>query len=179
MLIKSKIQIGAATLLLATFTAVAADGMKYDNNDKYRANEFSMDVFGTAAIGKYTIDHLSGSRIRHNSTLGAGVGMSYFINRNIGFGADAYSENKKGALVDNASANVIMRFPLGDSGFAPNIFGGGGYQFDTAKAWFAQLGAGVEYRFTPRIGAFVDARFVLPDETKYYGVGRLGMRFAF
>ena len=25
----------------------------------------------------------------------------------------------------------------------------------------------------------LDARRVLPDETKYYGVGRLGLRFAF
>lgn len=178
MLIKNTIQVGAAVLLLTTFTAAAADRPNH-HDDKYRANELSMDVFGTAAIGKYTIDHLSGSRVRHNSTLGVGMGMSYFVNRTLGFGADAYSENKKGALVDNASANMILRFPLGTTGFAPNIFGGGGYQFDTAKAWFAQVGAGVEYRFTPHIGAFVDARFVLPDETKYYGVARLGMRFAF
>ncbi|MCD6050502.1 MAG: hypothetical protein K0Q55_1905 [Verrucomicrobia bacterium] len=166
-------------MLLAAFTAVSAQGAEHDDHETYRANEFSMDLFGTASIGKYTIDHLSGSRVRHNSTLGAGVGMSYFVNRTLGFGADAYSENKKGALVDNASMNVIMRFPLGDSGFAPNIFGGGGYQFDTAKAWFAQAGAGLEYRFTQNVGIFTDFRFVLPDETKYYGVARLGMRFAF
>ena len=30
-----------------------------------------------------------------------------------------------------------------------------------------------------KVGAFVDARWVVPDETKYYGVARAGLRFAF
>lgn len=47
------------------------------------------------------------------------------------------------------------------------------------EAWFVQVGAGMEYRFTRNVGVFVDARWVLPDETKNYGVARLGMRFAF
>jgi len=166
-------------LMLAAGSASAEHGMKYDQSELYRANEVSLDLFGTASIGKYTIDHLSGSRIRHNSTLGAGVGMSYFFTRTIGIAGEAYSENTKHALVDNASSSVVFRFPLGESGFAPYIFGGGGYQFDSAKAWFAQGGAGLEYRFSPQIGMFLDGRMVLPDKTKYYGVARLGMRFAF
>jgi hypothetical protein len=75
--------------------------------------------------------------------------------------------------------SLILRLPLGRSGFAPYAFGGGGYQFDMAEVWFAQLGADMESRFTPNVGAFPNARWVLPDETKYYGVARLGLRFAF
>ena len=122
---------------------------------------------------------MSEARIRHNTRLGAGLGLSYFITRNIGISADAYSENTTGTFVDSASLNLTARFPLGESGFAPYIFGGGGHQFDLAKIWFGQAGAGVEYRFTPNVGMFVDARLVLPERTRYYGVARLGMRFAF
>ena len=31
----------------------------------------------------------------------------------------------------------------------------------------------------PHLGVFIDARRVLPNETKYYGIARLGMRVAF
>lgn len=61
---------------------------------------------------------------------------------------------------------------------APYALGGGGRHFDRVKTWFAQAGVGVEYRFTPRVGVFLDARGVLANETQYYGVARLGMRFA-
>lgn len=171
--------------MLAAKSALAAGmdsndhGMKYDRGDYYRASELSVDAFGSGSIGKYTIDNLSGDRIRHNTRLGVGAGLSYFFTRNIGVGGEAYSENTTGTFVDSASANLILRLPLGQSGFAPYAYGGGGRQFDNAKSWFAQLGAGMEYRFTPNIGVFVDARWVLPDEEKYYGVGRLGLRFAF
>lgn len=99
----------------------------------------------SASLGKYTINHLSGSRVRHDTRLGAGLGLNYFFTRNIGIGGDAYSEDTTGAFVDSASASLILRLPLGQSGFAPYAFGGGGYQFDMAEVWFAQLGAGMEF----------------------------------
>jgi len=187
---KNKMLVGGTILLLAAMPALAAEnvsndpGLRYDQGDLYRANELSLDAFGTASLGKYSIEHSttelsSTSRVRHNTRLGAGLGLSYFITRNIGIGADAYSENTTGVFVDSVSANLILRLPLGQSGFAPYAFGGGGRQFDMAKVWFCQIGAGMEYRFTPQVGVFLDARWVLPDETKYYGVARLGLRFAF
>jgi hypothetical protein len=149
------------------------------DNDLYRANELSVDAFGSASLGKYTIDHPSGRRIRHNTQLGGGAGINYFFTRNIGIGADAYSENTDGSVVDSASANLILRLPLGQSGFAPYVFGGGGYHFEEIRTQFAQAGLGIEYRFTPHLGMFIDARGVLPDHTPDYGVARLGFRFAF
>lgn len=184
-LMKNRIMIGGTILMLAAKSALGADhsgnnhGTKYDQGGLYRAGELSVDAFGTASLGKSTIENLSNDRVRNNTRLGAGLGVSYFFTRNIGIGGEAYSEDTKGVLVDSASANLILRFPLGEGGFAPYAFGGGGRQFDDAKSWFAQVGAGMEYRFTRNIGAFVDARWVLPDETKYYGVARLGLRFAF
>lgn len=176
---RNNLVIAGAAVVVATMSASAADNRGYTSGELYRESELSVDVFGSASLGRSTIDHLSSSRIRHNARLGAGVGLNYFFTQMIGVGADVYSENTDGAFIDSASANLILRFPLGTSGFAPYAFGGGGHRFDGAEAWFAQVGGGMEYRFTPQVGVFFDARWVIPDETKYYGVARLGMRFSF
>jgi hypothetical protein len=184
-LMKNKMLVGGTILMLAATSALGQDnpannqGPHYDQGNLYRASELSVDGFGTASLGKYTLDHPSNARVRHNARLGAGAGINYFITQNIGIGAEAYSENTSGTFIDSASANLILRLPLGQSGFAPYAFGGGGRNFDTLKLWFAQAGAGIEYRFTPHVGVFIDACGVLPNEAKYYGVARLGMRFAF
>jgi hypothetical protein len=182
---KNQILVGGTILILATTSVLGADNMNndqdqpYDPGDLYRANELSMDVFGSASLGKYSLDHLSTSRIRHDTRLGAGLGLTYFFTRNLGIGAEAYSEDTDGVFIDSASANLTARFPVGDSGFAPYVFGGGGQQFDLNKLTFGQAGGGIEYRFTPRVGAFTDVRMVWPTETRYFGVARLGVRFAF
>ena len=185
-LTKNNLIIGGTILLLAATSALGQDtlmtnnsGTHHNQGDLYQASELSLDGFGTASVGAYTLDHISNNRIRQNTELGAGAGVNYFITRNIGIGGDAYSENTTGPFIDSASGNLILRLPLGQSGFAPYIYGGGGYQFDMAKKGFVQAGGGMEYRFTRHVGVFIDARGVVPRETKYYGVGRLGLRFAF
>ncbi len=147
--------------------------------DLYRGNELSLDAFGTASVGQYTIEHLSNQAVRQNTKFGAGAGISYFITRNVGVGAEAYSENTTGTFIDSASANLMLRLPLGQSGFAPYLMGGGGHRFDQPDYWFGQAGVGMEYRFSHNIGVFLDARAVWPNETKNYGVARLGLRFVF
>jgi hypothetical protein len=170
----------AADADAAATPALTADNTSNNPFDYYRSSELSVEGFGTASLGKYALNHVSDSNIRHDARLGAGAGINYFFTRNIGIGVEGYSENTTGAFIDSASANLTVRFPLGQSGFAPYAFGGGGRQFDVANVvWFGQAGAGMEYRFTPHIGVFIDARGVVPDHTKYYGVARLGMRFAF
>jgi len=182
---KKQLIITGTVLLLAATSAMAMDemdnnhSMQHDSGDLYRTSELSLDVFGSASLGKYSVDHLSTARIRHNARLGAGLGLSYFFTRNVGIGAEAYSEDISGPFIDSASANLIARFPIGESGFAPYVFGGGGHQFDLNKVSFGQAGGGVEFRFTPKVGVFTDVRMVWPNETKYYGVARLGLRFAF
>jgi hypothetical protein len=154
-------------------------GSRAEQPDLYRCNELSLDAFGTASLGQYTIEHPSNQSVRQDTEFGAGAGISYFITRNIGVGAEAYSQNTTGTFIDSASANLMLRLPLGQSGFAPYIMGGGGHQFDQTDFWFGQAGGGLEYRFCPHVGVFLDARAVWPNETKNYGVARLGLRFAF
>lgn len=172
---KKQLLITGTVLLLAATSALGQD----NTDDRYRAHELSMDVFGSASLGKYSVDHLSTARIRHNTRLGVGLGLTYFITRNIGIGAEAYSEDTSGPFIDSASANLTLRLPVGQSGFAPYVFGGGGQQFDLNELSFGQAGVGFEYRFTPKVGIFTDARMVWPTETQYFGVARLGLRFAF
>jgi hypothetical protein len=184
-LMKNKMYIGGTILLLAATSAVRAENMNTepmplpDRVDFYHANELSLDVFGMASLWDSTVDHLSAARVQHQTQFGAGLGLNYFITRNFGIGADAYAQDTTGVFVDSASVNLILRLPLGHSGFAPYAFGGGGRRFESDDVWFGQLGAGLEYRFTRHMGAFLDARWVLPGETKSYGVARLGMRFTF
>ena len=166
-------------LITATILLLAARPAQGEETDLYRANELSVDVFGSGSLSRYSIDHVSRARIRQNTRLGLGVGVNYFFSQNMGIGADAYAEDSHGSVIDSTSVSFIYRLPLGQSGFAPYAFGGGGRHFDNLSTWFVQAGAGVEYRFTPSVGVFTDVRGVVPKETKYYGVARLGVRFAF
>jgi hypothetical protein len=183
---KNTLLIGATVLVLAATSVLGTEAENASQRPEgcdacqlYRAGELSFDLFGSGSLGKYSVDHLSTSRIRHNGRLGAGAGLSYFFTRNFGLGAEAYSEDTSGPFIDSASANLIFRLPIGKGGLAPYALAGGGHQFDLNEVSFCQAGGGLEYRFTPRVGIFTDVRMVWPDETKYFAVARLGLRFAF
>jgi hypothetical protein len=175
--------VGATAVFLSS--AAYADDAEYHNTnrenypDLYHANEFSLDVFGTGSVGENTISHISGDRISHNGRLGAGLGVNYFFTRNVGIGVDAFSVNTQHSFVDNLTGNLLIRFPIRDTIFAPYIYGGGGYQFDYGKQAFGDGGAGVEFRFAQHVGFFLDARYVMAAKTDNFGVGRAGFRFSF
>jgi hypothetical protein len=145
----------------------------------YRSQEISVDVFGSGSIGQQTINHITGQKIEHDGRLGAGAGVNLFLNRYVGIGGDAYTENTAHNFIDSASGSLIARLPIADTGIAPYIFGGGGYQFDEVSQAFGQFGAGIEFRFMKNAGFFVDARYVVADKTENYGVGRAGLRVNF
>jgi hypothetical protein len=74
-----------------------------------------------------------------------------------------------------------LRLPLGNSGLAPYIFGGGGRAINPIWQWVYGGGVGLEYRFTRGLGIFTDARFLWGHEgTAYNTLGfRAGLRFTF
>ena len=166
-------------MALALTPAWGADEVANQLDTTYRAGELSVDAYGTAALGQYSLNHLSGDRVRRNTVLGGGLGVNYFFLQYLGAGIETDSQNGPGAFVSSAAGNVILRFPLGCCGLAPYVLGGGGYRFDEVKTSFGQAGAGVEFRFTPHWGLFADARAVLPTDTKSYGLARFGVRYAF
>ena len=84
---------------------------------------------------------------------GAGFDGTYFVTRNVGLGLS-------GEWLDGQSSmGVVMatgtaRFPMGST--APYLYGGAGAQFDGETEAVGAAGAGIEYRFSPRFGVFVD-----------------------
>ena len=178
-LIKTKLYIAGTLLALAAIPVRGADSVVNQLDDTYRAGELSLDGFGTASLGEDNLKHLSTDRVHDDTKLGAGIGANYYVTRNFGLGAEAYSQNDGGAFVNSATASALARLPLGDSGFAPYALAGGGYRFQEVKTWLVQAGAGIEYRFCKNVGIFLDARCVIPEKTTYYGVARAGVRLAF
>lgn len=175
----SRLLLAGVLLLLSATAFEAAAQESSDSADLFNAKETSLDLFGSASAGQQTVNHLTGLKINRDLRLGAGAGLSYFMTRNFGFGADAYSENIGHSFIDSVSMNLIGRLPLGHSGFAPYAYGGFGHQFDPNGVWFGQAGAGIEYRFTRKVGTFVDARYVFTDGTSNYGLARVGIRCTF
>ena len=170
----------STTTTTTTTQQTTASGDVLPADAFYRADELSIDAFGSGSIGQQTINHISGNRIQKNGRAGAeGVGVNYFFTRYIGISGDAYSENTAHNFVDSASGNLIGRIPIGNTGVAPYVFGGGGHQFDEIEQNFAQAGGGIEFRFAENVGFFVDARYVFADKTQNYGVGRAGIRLNF
>jgi outer membrane protein W len=169
-----------AVILAASVPVLAEHSDYHRTGDLFRAHEFSVDLFGSLSVGQETIDDISGNRVKDDGRLGAGAGVNYFFTRNIGIGADAYSENTHDEFVDKASANLIIRFPFETAQLAPYVFGGGGRQFDPNEISFGQIGAGLEVRVNPRWAIFTDVRYMFMEKgADDIGLGRLGLRLAF
>ncbi len=165
--------------------AHAADSMTIDNDNHtvdyplYQPQELSIDLFGSGSINQESIEHISGDKIRHHALFGGGGGVTYYFLRYLGVGGDFDAEGRHDRFVDSASGNVFLRLPIYDTGLAPYIFGGGGYQFRDFEQSFGQAGAGLEFRFCRHVGLFVDARYVIAERTENYGLGRAGVRITF
>ena len=147
--------------------------------EMFRDSELSYEAFGLGTVNEYTLDHLSGRRIEHHGRLGAGAGLEYFFIKYVGVEVEAFSTSTHHSFVDDLGGNLVLRLPIANTGLAPYAFGGGGHLFDPAPGTYADGGAGVEYRFTPAVGLFVDGRYVTTDRVGNYGMGRFGVRFSF
>src|ERR1700685_1932626 len=71
----------STTTTTTTLQSTASDNNKLPDSDLYRAQEFSVDLFGVGTIDQHTIDHFTGDRVRHNGVLGGGAGINYFFTR--------------------------------------------------------------------------------------------------
>jgi hypothetical protein len=145
---------------------------------RYTAYEFSFDAFGSYQTVQDNLSDLFDTTIKHG-LWGGGVGLNYFFTRNIGLGVDANAQDNRGNFIDQVSASLLARLPLGASGWAPYIYGGGGRATDPEWEWLVHGGVGIEYRWNPTTGIFIDGRYVWTDETFDRLVLRAGMRLIF
>ena len=150
----------------------------YNTGDRYTANELSLDMFGSYLAGERRAEDLFKTNIRHG-TWGGGVGVNYFFTREIGVGGDIEIPADGGNFINNVDGSLIARMPIGNSGLAPYVYGGGGRQTEPVWQWTGHAGVGLEYRFNPTTGVFADARYIWVDKTPDEILFRAGVRFVF
>jgi hypothetical protein len=167
----------------------------------YRANEWQVDIFGAyAPAGR------DGSRFLGDHAWGGGAGVNYFFTKYFGLGLEGdilsgTGGEHSGDVSGQFALNGLIRYPIGQTGFAPYVFAGiGGFVpagnsdfFATPDGGFRRFhhddndvlleghfGGGLEYRFTRHIGVFADGRYEVVDQSKNnFGLIRTGVRFAF
>lgn len=133
---------------------------------RFNANEISLE------LGPTFYDSQGGGK----TALGGGIGLNYFITREIGVGLDLNMSADGGKFVDHIEASGIFRWPIQDLNIAPYGFVGFGRLTEPRWDWFAHVGLGVEYRFNPSTGVFTDLRYQIADHTDNRVFVRWGFR---
>ncbi|HEV2456520.1 MAG TPA: hypothetical protein VGY98_19820 [Verrucomicrobiae bacterium] len=149
----------------------------WDHHHLYHACELSVDMYGVGLL--HESDFNNGTRARHNLRFGGGAGLNFFFTRYIGIGGDACAITFNHSFVDTTTGNLILRIPIANTGLAPYIFGGVGYQFQGVDQIVGGGGAGLEVRVVPHFSFFVDARYLAAVKTDDFGMGRAGVRLSF
>ncbi len=168
------------TTSTTTHSSWWSERMSYQRDcEKYSANELDLDLFGTYSHPLAKWNDMFDRSWRHGQW-GGGVGMSYFLTRNIGIGVDTFFQ-EHGHFFNNVSGDVIARFPISNSGFAPYLYGGAGWRDGSSVGanldeLTAHGGVGIEYRFNPHLGVFIDARYTWTDKTADESLVRSGFR---
>ncbi len=178
------LMLGAGTLLRAqdmnsTTTTTTTVVHQDDPLELYRDTELSVDFFGGGTLDEHDVNHINGSRIRENGRLGLGGGGSFFFVRYLGIEGEVYTENPNRQFINQTDGSLVLRLPIGETGLAPYVFGGGGHLFVPVATNFGHAGAGLEFRFTPNVGLFTDGRWIFTENIGNYGMGRAGLRIAF
>jgi hypothetical protein len=148
-----------------------------DDHDLYHACEVSVDAFGVAALRES--DFNNGNLAKKDLRWGGGLGVNFFPFKYIGVGGDAYAVSTHHSFVDTTTGNLIIRAPIGNTGLAPYIFGGAGYQFEGVNQIVGGPGVGLEFRPVAHFSIFADARFLFAAKTDNFGLARAGIRLSF
>ncbi len=160
----------------------AHGALTYDHKSAplYSDHELSIDLAASYTAGERGLEHVFKTSIKGDrGAWGGNVGLNYFFIRHLGVSVDVNMPDNGGNLVDAVLGNLIARFPLGNSGFAPYVFGGGGRTTDRAWNWTGQAGVGLEFRFSRSVGLFTDGRYLWPQHQTDSLLLRSGLRIAF
>jgi hypothetical protein len=138
---------------------------KYDEQKPlFRANELTLDLFGTYLAPERGITHVFQTRITEGGSWGGGVGANYFWSKDVGIGVDTSMQHGAVKFFDHVGGNLFVRIPIDVAHIAPYVFAGGGYRFDQRNAWFGDLGTGLDFRFNHFFGLFGDVRYIFGDK---------------
>lgn len=163
----------------------------------YGDREWNFDLFGLRAdtYNSYRNDRYLG--VDHG--YGGGIDVNYMFTRYLGAGLEGYALDAND-VVGQASANLIFRYPIPNTRFAPYGYAGGGVLFNGSQLrkqisngnspasirrnsdseGMGQFGVGFEVRITPRVGIINDYSYNLVNgSANNFGMFRSGVRFAF
>lgn len=146
--------VAAAALLAPTSQA----------QDLFQANELSLMTFGN------WID-------KQDERWGGGIGIGYFLTRNLGVAATTHWEDLEGTFFDNLAGEAYLRLPLSRLPIAPYALGSAAYSWEH-EIWSFGVGGGAELRFNEAVGLFSDIQWLFNEGAGNDGVGvRFGFRF--
>jgi hypothetical protein len=149
-----------------------------DEGDLYHPCEFSIDGSVIGVLHSY--DFNGNGLHRKNYRFGGDAGANLFFTKYIGVGGDAFAvTGHNPSFVDTATGNLIFRVPIGNTGIAPYVFGGAGYQFERIDQIVGGGGVGLELRLVPHFSIFADARYLAAVKTSDFGFARAGVRLSF
>lgn len=90
--------------------------------------EWTIDLFGTYAFTESTNERILGDH-----AFGGGLAVNRFFTKNIGIGLEGQAlrtQRNDNDTVGSAALNVFYRMPIGESGWAPYVYVGGGAIFN-------------------------------------------------
>lgn len=168
--------LAAAMLLLAGRPVAGADPALpawLEDDDGAPAEEFSGDtpVF-------HTKEAPSDAQVRQRIRNSAGLRGMFSITRNPEPGSAA-SATALGVVLTSGPHQFLPQLPPEQHGLAVFTAGVIVRHFEKLSTWSGQSGAGVLYPINARVGLFVDARTVMPNGSRYYGIARAGLRILF
>jgi hypothetical protein len=140
----------------------------------FRDTEFQIDAFGAFLANPQFETH--GRTL--NTGVGGGGGFNFFFAKYFGVGVEGLWYGNGGSAEHMINGNFFFRYPICSWNVAPYLMVGGGAGWDHVTVGYVSVGGGLEWRFHPNIGLFVDGRSFLgaPD---VLGVTRTGLRIAF
>lgn len=134
--------------------------------------ELQLDIYGAYVSSEGDGGHPDG--------WGPGLGLNYYFARHVGVGLDATVTNITDHALYQFSGNLLLRWPIeGDLCWAPYGKLGGGYQMNGSGDAFLTAGAGVEFRFTPKLGFFTEGSYNWSDDHDNFIQARAGLRIVF
>ena len=167
------------------------------SQDWFRDREWSFDLFG--AYGFPSRPYRSDRYLGVDHAWGGGIGANFMFSRFLGVGVEGYALSADDAI-GQTSGNLIFRYPIPGTRFAPYGYAGGGIIFNGSRVedlvdrgrsvrsirrnsdveGMGQFGAGFEFRLTPNVGIINDFSWnVVGGDDNDYGLVRSGVRFGF
>lgn len=161
--------------VVAAFLVLFVPALGAGTNDVYAGNQLSVVTFGTYQPTGGTLG---------DGRFGVGIGAELSLCRYFAVQVSTSKDTfDSGSIFQNANLSPIIRYPLGNTGFAPYAIGTVAVEFGNNNDVQYGAGGGLEYRFNSKIGTFGDyQRYFVSGSVRNgedYDLIRAGIRYTF